>query len=102
MKLSQLLGIVGLLAEAVTAVPSYNPRAFDAALKARQSTEDPLTVDLGYEIYKGINNASQGLNKFLGYACLLNPGLKLNNFIAFDMLLHQRESCAGNRQCHQA
>ena len=101
MKLSQLLGIVGLLAEAVTAVPSYNPRAFDTAFKARQNTEDPLTVDLGYGIYKGINNASQGLNKFLGYACLFNSWLKLNNFIAFGMLLRQRETCAGNHQRHQ-
>ena len=46
---------------------------FDSALRARQATNGQssgLTVDLGYEIYKGYYNATSKLNIWKGYAWL--------------------------------
>ncbi|KAL9042095.1 MAG: hypothetical protein Q9214_003886 [Letrouitia sp. 1 TL-2023] len=54
----------------VSALPGYNARPFDALLSKRQgssnsSAEAPL-IDLGYEQYRGVANASTGLNTFKG------------------------------------
>ena len=56
---------------AFAATPRYNARAFDSVLAKRQSTSTPssnLVVDLGYEQYMGVANASTGLNTWKGYA----------------------------------
>ena len=53
---------------AFAATPRYNGRAFDSVIGRRQSTSaSSLTVDLGYEQYMGVANASTGLNTWKGY-----------------------------------
>jgi len=50
-----------------SAIPHAKP--FEEAFTKRQSTgTDRLQVDLGYEIYQGVANATTGLNTFKGYA----------------------------------
>ena len=49
----------------------YNDRAFEDALRKRQdpgnsAAKDSLVVDLGYEVYQGVSNASTGLNNWIG------------------------------------
>ena len=52
------------------ATPSYNSKAFDNLFSKRQSTVDQsspsLLVDLGYERYMGVANASTGLHTWKG------------------------------------
>ena len=56
---------------ALAATPRYNGRAFESMLSKRQSTSGSgLTVDLGYEQYMGVANASTGLNTWKGYVCV--------------------------------
>lgn len=63
---SAVLGL--LLLGALAAPPSYRARPFDHALRQRDDTPstDNLQVDLGYEIYQGVNNAQTGLDEWLG------------------------------------
>ena len=59
----------GLAVIASAAAPRYNSRAFDGVLSQRQTstnTSSNLIVDLGYERYMGVANASTGLNTFKG------------------------------------
>lgn len=59
----------GLAVIASAAVPHYNSRAFDGVLSQRQTSmniSSNLIVDLGYERYMGVANASTGLNTFKG------------------------------------
>ena len=54
---------------ASAAAPRYNGRAFDGVLSKRQTSTNissNLIVDLGYEQYMGVANASTGLNTFKG------------------------------------
>ena len=64
------LQIAALVAFAALAssIPTYNSRAFDAALSKRQNpaNSSSLVVDLGYEQYRGVANASTGLNTWKG------------------------------------
>lgn len=55
---------------AYAATPRYNGSAFDSMIGRRQSTSSSsgLTVDLGYEQYMGVANASTGVNTWRGYA----------------------------------
>ena len=55
---------------ASAAAPQYNSRAFDGVLSKRQTSTNvssDLIVDLGYEQYMGVANASTGLNTFKGW-----------------------------------
>lgn len=47
---------------------AYSFKACNTALHARQASSNPasLQVDLGYEIYEGVANASTGLNVWKG------------------------------------
>ncbi len=56
------------LAAIASASPRYNSRAFDGVLSRRQSSgsSSSVVVDLGYEQYKGVANASAGLNTWKG------------------------------------
>ena len=55
---------------ASAATPSYNRKAFDNLFSKRESTVDQsssgLVVDLGYERYMGVANASTGLHTWKG------------------------------------
>ena len=67
--LASLLAL--LLTVAPEAFSSALPRAdpFKQVRSKRQSTgSNDLSVDLGYEIYQGVSNASTGLNTWKGYA----------------------------------
>ena len=66
---SVVLASLLLFAQAGLALPPHGFKAYDAALKARQagSNATSLQVDLGYEIYDGVKNASTGLNVWKGY-----------------------------------
>ena len=65
----QLSLCASLVTLAFAATPRYNVRAFDSVIGRRQSTStSSLTVDLGYEQYMGVANASTGLNTWKGYA----------------------------------
>ena len=57
-----------ILAVVASATPRYNSKAFDGVLSKRQSSGDSssLVVDLGYERYLGVANASTGLNTWKG------------------------------------
>ncbi|MCJ1373276.1 hypothetical protein MMC20_004504 [Loxospora ochrophaea] len=57
-----------LLLATVLARPYGETRVPDLQLTKRQTPGDSssVTVDLGYEVYQGISNASNGLNSFLG------------------------------------
>ncbi|KAK4986906.1 hypothetical protein LTR66_007741 [Elasticomyces elasticus] len=58
---------LGLLLGASSAAPhSAGSRPFDAALQERQASPDRVTVDLGYEVYRGVSNASTGLTTWKG------------------------------------
>ena len=65
----QRLVVVGaaLIATASTS-PLLNSKPFAAALNERDTStsSDPLAVDLGYEIYKGVANSTTKLNSFKG------------------------------------
>ena len=60
--------LLTLLLAAVSASPKFNSRPFSAVYSKRQASPDPLTVDLGYEVYQGTSNSTNGLNSWLGYA----------------------------------
>lgn len=67
----RLAGIIlPALAALASASPTYNPRPFDSLLTRRQAPDNTSSVapevDLGYERYQGVVNASTGLNTFLG------------------------------------
>ena len=68
----QLSICASLATVAFAATPRYNGRAFDSVFAKRQGTStsasSSLTVDLGYEQYMGVANASTGLNTWKGYA----------------------------------
>lgn len=65
-----LLASIATLAAVVSPSPTYNARPFDNVLSRRQSSSNSSTaapvVDLGYERYQGVANASTGLNTFKG------------------------------------
>jgi hypothetical protein len=60
--------VVCFFAQACLAVPAHSFRAYDAALQARQVSNNSalLQVDLGYSIYEGVANSSTGLNTWKG------------------------------------
>jgi len=53
-----------------SAVPYTNFRGFESvkrqAVALASSSSDPLTVDLGYSVYQGYNNATLDLNIWKG------------------------------------
>jgi len=53
-----------------SAVPYTNFRGFETvkrqAVSLASSSSDPLTVDLGYSVYQGYNNATLDLNIWKG------------------------------------
>ncbi len=66
-----------LAVPAALASPFPNANAYDTALLSRRDTSanNNLTVDLGYAVYQGVNNATQGLNSWKGYANhVVTPG----------------------------
>ena len=64
----QVVALGVAFVELVAAAPYLNPKPFDALLSKRQSTSTSgITVDLGYEIYQGVANASTGLNTWKGF-----------------------------------
>ena len=67
----QIFVLGAAFVELVAATPLLNPKPFDALLSKRQSTSTSgVIVDLGYEIYQGVANASTGLNTWKGYFIL--------------------------------
>ena len=72
-KMNFLLAIIFALAACISAIPQspYGPRT--AALGKRQNSENgfsSLVVDLGYEQYQGMVDASTGLKTWKGYVYL--------------------------------
>ena len=68
-----LLAIIFALAVSISAIPqsTYGPRT--AALGKRQNSENGFSshvVDLGYEQYQGMVDASTGLKTWKGYVYL--------------------------------
>ena len=63
-----------LVAFASATTPRHNAKVFDSVLSKRQgpSSGPPsnLIVDLGYEQYQGVANASTGLNTWKGYVVI--------------------------------
>ena len=71
MKLLLLLSSCASFAATVIASPFPNGKPFHAVWSKRQSSSSsPLTVDLGYEVYQGVANATTKLNTFKGYATI--------------------------------
>ena len=66
--MKNLIIIFPLLLSIGSAFPGFNHRPFDAVWSKRQSSAspEPLIVDLGYERYRGVFNATTGLNTFKG------------------------------------
>jgi hypothetical protein len=63
---------VSLLALTTITDASPQARPFNHALRARQdSGSDPLTVDLGYGVYRGYANASTNINTWRGCVIML-------------------------------
>ena len=65
----RLLSLCAIVAAAVSASAYSSPRPFDAVLSRRQTVVNAtsaLTVDLGYEVYHGVDNMSTGLHIFKG------------------------------------
>lgn len=60
--------LFSLLLAIGSASPALSHRPFDAVWSKRESSGnlDPLTVDLGYERYRGVSNITTGLNTFKG------------------------------------
>lgn len=62
--------ILALVSAIVFSSPTYDPQPLDSLLARRQSSNSSSTaapeVDLGYERYQGVANASLGLNIFRG------------------------------------
>ena len=90
-----------LLLATVLARPYGETRVPDLQLTKRQTPGDSssVTVDLGYEVYQGISNASNGLNSFLGFVSLwISSCLRYLYFVSeCDMQLPQRALCGGKR-----
>lgn len=69
MKLLLWFGHCAFFLSAVVASPYPIGKPFNAIWSKRQSSNNsPLTVDLGYEVYEGVSNATTKLNTFKGYA----------------------------------
>ncbi|KAF2641011.1 acetylcholinesterase precursor [Massarina eburnea CBS 473.64] len=64
MALLSLLFRFAILTHAITANPLARP--FEKVKRQANTSSDPIQVDLGYEIYRGIANSSTGLNTFKG------------------------------------
>lgn len=62
------LAVCAVLAVTAFAIPRYNTKAFDSALSKPQGSDNSssLLIDLGYEQYMGVANASTGLNTWKG------------------------------------
>ena len=64
------LAIIFVLAASISATPQSKFGASNAALGKRQNSENgfsSLVVDLGYEQYQGMADASTGLKTWQGY-----------------------------------
>ena len=63
-----LLAVPVALAAIASSTATYSHKAFDSVLSKRQSSgrSSSLVVDLGYEQYMGVANASTGLNTWKG------------------------------------
>lgn len=65
--LATVLAAAALAVPPASAIPYKNGRAYDAVKQKRELPgRNGLTVDLGYEVYEGFNNASTGINSWLG------------------------------------
>lgn len=56
--------VAALVLPGITALPHARP--FDAVKRQSNGSSNSLQVDLGYDIYEGVANASTGLNTFKG------------------------------------
>ena len=62
-----LISLLILVASTVASPAAYNARPYANAAKRQTSySSSSLTVDLGYSVYTGINNATANLNSYLG------------------------------------
>lgn len=103
----RLLLFCTAVAAAVSASPYSNPRPFDAVLSRRQNVVNAtssLTVDLGYEVYQGVDNTSTGLRTFKGYCSSTeskpdSPDVFVH--IVSAMLLLRRANCDGRHRSPQ-
>ena len=68
LSLSTVLLASCTFASLASAVPYKNSRAFEYVKRqaASSTASNNLQVDLGYAIYQGYNNATQGLNIWKG------------------------------------
>lgn len=61
------------------AIPYQNSRAFESLSKRQNgNASSSLQVDLGYEIYEGMSNASTGLNTWKGLVLRLKNVFPMN------------------------
>lgn len=103
----RLLVFCTAVAAAVGASPYSSPRPFDAVLSRRQNAVNAtssLTVDLGYEVYQGVDNPSTGLHTFKGYGFSITsrPGAPdVRVHIVSAMLLLRRANCDGRHRSPQ-
>jgi hypothetical protein len=71
----QLISVYLLAAAGANASAVLPSKPFAEALSKRWGTggsTNNLTVDLGYEIYVGTNNATTGINTFKGFVPILS------------------------------
>lgn len=85
----------------------FNARPFESFSHKRQLIENTsaneLIVDLGYERYQGVANASTGLNTWKGYMALpkCTAGRCADERQVFDTPLHPSGLCDGSHHNHQ-
>ena len=68
----KIFGACATLTSIISATPIYDARSLDSVLDERQAPgnstlSNSLVVDLGYEQYQGVRNASSELNNWFGY-----------------------------------
>ena len=64
-----VLTVCAAVISSVSATNVYRARSLKSVLSERQSSgpSQNLVIDLGYERYQGVSNATTGLNDWFGY-----------------------------------